>query len=51
LILREGHLWGQKDVFIPVGDIDKVKESRLRLKLNRAEIEKLPAIPVKRLWP
>jgi len=51
LILREGHLWGQKDVFIPVGDIDKVKESRLRLKLNRDEIEKLPAIPVKRLWP
>jgi uncharacterized protein YrrD len=51
LILREGHLWGQKDVFIPVGDIDKVKESRVRLKLDKDKIEKLPVIPIKRLWP
>ncbi len=51
LILREGHLWGQKDVFIPVSDIDKVKESRVRLKLDREKIEKLPVIPIKRLWP
>ena len=26
LILREGHLWGQKDVIIPVEGIDKFKE-------------------------
>lgn len=51
LILREGNLWGQKDVFIPVDDIDKIKESRLRLKLNKEGIENLPVIPVKRLWP
>jgi uncharacterized protein YrrD len=51
LILREGHLWGQKDVFIPIDDVDKVKESRLRLKLNKEKIENLPVIPVKRLWP
>ena len=51
LILREGHLWGKKDVFIPVGEIDKIKESRLRLKLNKEKIENLPVIPIKRLWP
>ena len=51
LILREGHLWGQKDVIIPIEEIDKFKESRLRLKLNKEEIGKLPAIPVNRIWP
>ena len=51
LILREGHLWGQKDVIIPVEEIDKFKESRLRLKLNKEEVGELPAIPVNRIWP
>jgi sporulation protein YlmC with PRC-barrel domain len=51
LILREGHLWGQKDVIIPVEEIDKFKESRLRLKLNKEAIGALPAIPVNRIWP
>jgi sporulation protein YlmC with PRC-barrel domain len=50
LILREGHLWGQKDVIIPVEEIDKFKESRLRLKLNKEEIGNLPTIPVNRIW-
>jgi len=49
LVLREGHLWGQKDVIIPVSDIDKVKESRVRLKLRRDKIGKLPAVPVNRI--
>jgi sporulation protein YlmC with PRC-barrel domain len=51
LILREGHLWGQKDVIIPIEEIDKFKESRLRLKLNKDEIGELLAIPVNRIWP
>ncbi len=40
IILRHGHLWGQKDILIPVSDIKKVKESSLRLKLRRDEIGK-----------
>ena len=51
LILREGHLWGQKDVIIPVEGIDKFKESRLRLKINKEKIGELPTIPVNRIWP
>ena len=47
LILREGHLWGQKDVVIPAEEIDKVKETKLRLKLKKNEIGDLPSIPVK----
>ena len=46
LILREGHIFGQKDVFIPVADIASVKEDSLHLKLDKEKVEKLPAIPV-----
>jgi sporulation protein YlmC with PRC-barrel domain len=49
LILREGHLWGQKDISIPVSEIDHLDEDgTVHLKLARAEIEKLPVIPINR---
>jgi sporulation protein YlmC with PRC-barrel domain len=50
LVLREGHLWGKKDVTIPVSEIEKITEDAVYLKLDKKAIEKLPAIPVKRLW-
>ena len=47
LILREGHLWGQKDITIPVSEIARIDENgNVHLKLSREEIGKLPAIPV-----
>jgi sporulation protein YlmC with PRC-barrel domain len=49
LIMREGHLWGQKDVSIPVSAIDHIEEDTVRLKLSKSEIEALPAIPI-RQW-
>jgi sporulation protein YlmC with PRC-barrel domain len=48
VILREGHLWGQKDVVIPVSQIDHVMENSVYLKLDKKRIESLPAVPVKR---
>jgi hypothetical protein len=48
LVMREGHLWGQKDVTIPVGQIDHYKGNTVYLKLNKRAIEALPAIPVRR---
>jgi uncharacterized protein YrrD len=50
LILREGHVLSQKDVFIPVAEIESVNESSLHLKLDKENIEKLPTIPVRRMW-
>lgn len=47
LILREGHLWGQKDITIPVSEITRIDENgNVHLKLSRADIEKLPAFPL-----
>jgi sporulation protein YlmC with PRC-barrel domain len=48
LILREGHLWGQKDVAIPVSQIERVAEDTVYLKLDKKSIEALPVIPVRR---
>lgn len=47
LVLREGHLWGQKDVTIPISQIERIEEDTVYLKLNKHEIEELPAIPIR----
>ena len=48
LVLREGHLWGQRDVTIPVSEIAAVEEQQVRLKLTRKQIEALPFIKLRR---
>ena len=48
LVMREGHLWGKKDVTIPVSEIDRIEENTVYLELDKHSIEALPAIPVRR---
>ena len=48
LVLREGHLWGQKDVTIPVSQIDRYEGNTVYLKLDKQGIEALPSIPIRR---
>ncbi len=51
LVLREGHLWGQKDVTIPISQIDRIEANNVYLKLDKQSIEALPAVPVRRgIW-
>lgn len=51
LIMREGHLWGKRDVMIPVSAIKHMEEERVELKLDKKQVEELPVIPVKgRFW-
>jgi len=46
LVLREGHLWGQKDVTIPVSQVARLEEDAVYLKLDRRSVAALPAVPV-----
>ena len=46
LVLREGHLWGQKNITIPLNQIDHIEENTVWLKLDKQSIEALPAIPI-----
>ena len=48
LVLREGHLWGQKDISIPVSQIDYYQDNTVYLKLDKHAIEALPTIPIRR---
>lgn len=43
LVLREGHLWNQWDVTIPISAIDRVEKETVYLKLDKHAIEALPA--------
>jgi sporulation protein YlmC with PRC-barrel domain len=47
LVLREGHLWGHKDVTIPVSQIGHLEEDTVYLDLDKASIEALPSIPIR----
>jgi sporulation protein YlmC with PRC-barrel domain len=48
LVLREGHFWGQKDVTIPVSEIDHIDDEAVYLKLDKLEIGALPSVPAHR---
>ncbi len=50
LVMREGHLWGQKDVIIPLSAMGDTREDTIFLKLDKHQIESLPTFPVRRHW-
>ncbi len=44
LILKEGHLWGKKDVLIPVSLIAHYEEKKVTLKIDKQAVEQLPVV-------
>ena len=45
VILQEGHLWGRKQVAIPIGAANRVGDE-IRVELTKDEIEALPPVSV-----
>jgi sporulation protein YlmC with PRC-barrel domain len=50
LCLREGRLWGDKGVCVPVADIDRIQENVVHLKVDKETVASMPSFPVKRWW-
>jgi sporulation protein YlmC with PRC-barrel domain len=50
MVMREGHLWGKKDVIIPLSAMGDTRENTVFLKLNKHQIESLPTFPLNRRW-
>lgn len=50
LVLREGHPWKEKEVTIPVSQIDRIEEKVVYLKIDKKTIASMPSVPVKRRW-
>jgi len=46
IVLRKGHLWGARDVVVPVDQIELIEEDVVHLKLDKHAVEELPAEPV-----
>lgn len=46
IVLREGHFWSEKDITIPVSEIEKIEKDGIFLKLGKDEIENLPSVKV-----
>jgi sporulation protein YlmC with PRC-barrel domain len=44
LIMRHGHLWGRREVCIPISAIDQVWEEQVYLKLDKAAVGALPEV-------
>jgi hypothetical protein len=47
VLLREGHLWGRKEVAIPVSAVTGVREG-IRLNMTKQQVEQLPPIHIDR---
>ena len=48
LVLERGHLWGRRDVTIPIGSVVEVATDTVRVGMTRAEVGALPAVRVHR---
>ena len=45
MLLQEGHLWGRKQVAIPIASVTKV-DDQVRVNLTKDEIRDLPPVDV-----
>jgi sporulation protein YlmC with PRC-barrel domain len=50
LVMREGHLWGQKEVIIPISAMGDIRDDTVFLKFDKHQIESLPTFPVHGHW-
>jgi hypothetical protein len=50
LVMREGHLWGKKEVIIPLSALGDTRKDTVFLKLDKHQVESLPTFPVQRHW-
>lgn len=50
VVLERGHLWGRREVTIPIGVVTRVETDSVTVRLTKDEVGAFPAVPVHR-WP
>src|SRR4029079_15027459 len=50
-LLERGHLWGTRDVTIPIGAVAKVESDIVTLRISKDDVGDLPAVRVHRWAP
>jgi sporulation protein YlmC with PRC-barrel domain len=48
VLLEEGHLWGRKEVAVPITAVRTVGEDGIRLGISKKEVQDLPAVELDR---
>ena len=48
VILERGHLWGRRDVTIPIGGVAMVENDQVTLSLSKDQVGELPSVRVRR---
>lgn len=48
VVLERGHLWGRREVTIPISAVTQVKTDSVELRLTKDEVGALPTVPVRR---
>ena len=47
VLLQEGHLWGRKDVAIPISTVTRVAD-RIEVSLSKQQVQELPPVDIDR---
>jgi sporulation protein YlmC with PRC-barrel domain len=50
LVMRDGPLWEQEEVTIPVSAIERIETNTVLLELDKEGVKALPSVPVQRWW-
>ena len=48
LVLEHGHLWGHRDITIPINDIQRASSDTVQLGVTRDVIGEYPSVPFRR---
>jgi uncharacterized protein YrrD len=46
VLLQEGHLWGRKDVAIPISAVTGVDDDGIRLNIAKQQVQDLPSVDI-----
>jgi hypothetical protein len=46
VLLQEGHMWGRKQVAIPIGAVTKIGTLLIHLSLTKHQVEDLPPVDI-----
>jgi sporulation protein YlmC with PRC-barrel domain len=48
LVLEHGHLWGKRDVTIPISAVDTIANDEVRLTLTKDQVGEIKSVHVRR---
>jgi sporulation protein YlmC with PRC-barrel domain len=46
VLLQEGHVWGRKEVAIPIGAVTEVNDESIRLNITKQQVQDLPPVDI-----